>query len=183
MAPSQPMYGEQWSQCLARMYVWRTVWNDDTVKFIRLFNSALWNGHNHVNYLGEESSVWDENAFIMTQKMARLLSKPSLSCDVSTWGPDRDQAQHCAHVKTEREAHLFLLLLKWIYVWCCEKTKSEFSSWAVCTLQERFAAAGNANVTERLNDLFCCLLSLFLANCWGVFCVSVVVFLTNIIST
>lgn len=34
-----------------------TVWNNDTIKFIILFNSALWNRHNHANCLSEESSV------------------------------------------------------------------------------------------------------------------------------
>lgn len=37
-----------------------------------------------------------------------------------------------------------------------KKTKSEFSSWAVCTLLERLAAAGDSNVTEKLNRFALC---------------------------
>lgn len=62
-----------------------TVQNDNTINFIILFISVLWNIHNHVKCLGEESSVCYGCGLIMTPVIIKAFCKLGcfdfLSCD------------------------------------------------------------------------------------------------------
>lgn len=118
-----------------------------------------------VNYLSEESSVWNENGFIMTQKMARLLSKPSVSCDVSI-----ETRRSIVHMWTLRERLTYFYCYWNGFMFGAAKRQNLSSPAELCArcwsgLQQQATLMSQRSWTI----LFCCLLSLFLANCRGGF--------------